>query len=1124
MNLYYMYMQLLMQLDGMNKKYIWVVITLLLLNAILFIDSEKSISYADSVLPKYYVDDDFNSSTPGWQIDHYDRIQDAINIASAGERIIVYEGTYYENLIINKSIDIFGEDRDTTIIDGGSLGSVITIAATGVDISTFTIKNSGNDILDAGVFLNITSGSSKIVENIITDCILGIYVNQCHDNVIAQNQIYDTSNGSFLIASHRNYIEYNDFYENSYHGIFLNETCSDTSIQFNHIYLNQIHGIYLNDQCNDNTIHNNTIYENKNTGIRIEDNSSNIKITNNEVKSNLNYGIMVVGSSNTISNNLIIENEKHGIFLFADDNTTVISNNVTLNTLDGIRLQNSTDDIINNNTITNNERYGIFVNYYSIQNLIYNNYFSGNFQHAKDISTSTSENLWYIENISGSNIIYGPFIAGNFWDDYLGIDDNRDGIGETAYLIPGGDKKDLYPLIHRRPVAVAGGPYAGCVLEEIVFDASGSYEFNDSINLTYTWVFDDGERENGIKITHAFSEIGTFTVQLIVENELGGADIDTTTVAVTKDAKPPSIEIRNRELATADAATIYTIRASITDNVGVEAAYIEYWFNAKNESSTAALNKKSSDIFEKTIIFSESISSFHCIISAIDVNGNENTSKNPYALFSMKSQVNVSENLRFDGSDSFDLDGSIVSYEWDFGDNIIQNGVVVDHSYAADGTYTSLLTVTDDESNIGTYSKTIVVLPPVPIKPSNHTLDLINTNGNIDIFLAEPFVCYDTNGDGEVDMFVDPNSKLTLVAPPIKIDNEVSFLLSIDDALIPEMLWLSKSDRIQWISHVTTSFSDDDVEIDYESAEATVTITVEKSGWIVIDLADTLYPKAEIKQILDKTHNTILSSDRIWRSDGHILILDDPALVYQIIFEDIFPEIIAHFNPSDSGVISEESPSVSISYNVPVTIQYAYFDQYNIKNHIQKIDEQTYLYTPPGYLANGTYILEIAANAVYGNEKDVSSAIYFYFQYMQPPKPSFLEQYGFLLFLFLIIGSGGLLYALCRYKGFKFNSYIYIKNRPILPFIKPVILGPISVSIDTPNISKAEFYVDGALKKTVSSAPFSWQWSESAFLNHKVEAKVIDNKGNNLSSGEMSVFIINPFKFDESLLKRNNNS
>ncbi|MCD6573584.1 MAG: hypothetical protein J7K95_05780 [Thermoplasmata archaeon] len=50
---------------------------------------------------------------------NYTHIQDAINDASNGDTIFVYSGIYYENVVINKSINLFGEAKETTIIDGG---------------------------------------------------------------------------------------------------------------------------------------------------------------------------------------------------------------------------------------------------------------------------------------------------------------------------------------------------------------------------------------------------------------------------------------------------------------------------------------------------------------------------------------------------------------------------------------------------------------------------------------------------------------------------------------------------------------------------------------------------------------------------------------------------------------------------------------------------------------------------------------------------------------------------------------------------------------------------------------------------------------------------------------------
>ncbi|HEY4495985.1 MAG TPA: S8 family serine peptidase [Candidatus Paceibacterota bacterium] len=57
--------------------------------------------------------------------------------------------------------------------------------------------------------------------------------------------------------------------------------------------------------------------------------------------------------------------------------------------------------------------------------------------------------------------------------------------------------------------------------------------------------------------------------------------------------------------------------------------------------------------------------------------------------------------INFDGSSSSDLDGSIVSYNWNFGDGGTASGVKVNHRFSKSGTYTVTLTVTDDQDATG---------------------------------------------------------------------------------------------------------------------------------------------------------------------------------------------------------------------------------------------------------------------------------------------------------------------------------------------------------------------------------------------------------------------------------------
>ncbi|MCE2572367.1 S8 family serine peptidase [Motilimonas eburnea] len=70
----------------------------------------------------------------------------------------------------------------------------------------------------------------------------------------------------------------------------------------------------------------------------------------------------------------------------------------------------------------------------------------------------------------------------------------------------------------------------------------------------------------------------------------------------------------------------------------------------------------------------------------------------PSALFNSSCSLLA---CSFDATTSSDSDGSITSYHWDFGDGNTGSGVNISHSYAVEGTYNIVLTVTDDDSAIG---------------------------------------------------------------------------------------------------------------------------------------------------------------------------------------------------------------------------------------------------------------------------------------------------------------------------------------------------------------------------------------------------------------------------------------
>ena len=72
-------------------------------------------------------------------------------------------------------------------------------------------------------------------------------------------------------------------------------------------------------------------------------------------------------------------------------------------------------------------------------------------------------------------------------------------------------------------------------------------------------------------------------------------------------------------------------------------------------------------------------------------------------------RVTVGDTVDFDGSLSIDLDGTIESYEWDFGDSNSASGESASHVYTISGDYEATLTVTDDAGSTGTDSMIVAV-------------------------------------------------------------------------------------------------------------------------------------------------------------------------------------------------------------------------------------------------------------------------------------------------------------------------------------------------------------------------------------------------------------------------------
>lgn len=108
----------------------------------------------------------------------------------------------------------------------------------------------------------------------------------------------------------------------------------------------------------------------------------------------------------------------------------------------------------------------------------------------------------------------------------------------------------------------------------------------------------------------------------------------------------------------------------------------------------------------------------------------DNVNDPPVADAGSNQSALVGETVNFDGSGSSDPDGTIVSYDWDFGDGNGGSGMTTTHDYATAGSYIATLTVTDDDGLIDEDQVTITVTE-APVSETMHvdsiTVTTINT-------------------------------------------------------------------------------------------------------------------------------------------------------------------------------------------------------------------------------------------------------------------------------------------------------------------------------------------------------------------------------------------------------------
>jgi len=401
----------------------------------------------------------------------YTTIQSAVDASINGNTIVVRQGTYIENVIVDKSISILSESGyESVTVVAVKDESAFSINADNVVLKGFTIFGTNN------------SDSAAIKLDSTSHCIIS--KNRCGGENKGFNIGIQIS-ASWWSSAKNNVVSNNLC---NYNSVGIKGLTSESNIYNNICNYNSV-GIEI--RQSENIIHNNNCKYNNTAGIIIR--SSNNEILNNKCNNNLVYGMQLVYSdNNSLSSNVFNINNVAGMHLKNSDNNSLLDNVFQKNQT-AISIHDSNQNIFNRNLLEKNNDKGLYINNSKYNNIIDNeilqnndaiynnssenifmkNIISSNSQYGIFLSENSSKNIIYLNNFidnsqahifsksQTSNILNSPSpicytynnqkfksYVGNYYSDQTNLEDeDDDGIGDTYLQIPESKGFDKSPLL-----------------------------------------------------------------------------------------------------------------------------------------------------------------------------------------------------------------------------------------------------------------------------------------------------------------------------------------------------------------------------------------------------------------------------------------------------------------------------------------------------------------------------------------------------------------------------------------------------------------------------------------------------------------------------------------------------